>query len=54
LVDTLKLLLAIKVTGENISDNQSGILAIDLLKGKVFRLKKNLETMGTKTLFANM
>ena len=40
LVDKLGLPLAIKVTAANISDNQSGILAIDLLKGKVSILKK--------------
>ena len=36
LVDKLGLPLAIKVIGANISDNQSGILSIDLLKGKSF------------------
>ena len=40
-VDKLEVPFAIKVTGTNISDNKSGILAIDLLKGKVSRLKKN-------------
>lgn len=36
----LGLALAIKVIAANISDNQSGNSAIDLLNGKVFRLKK--------------
>jgi hypothetical protein len=31
---------SIKVTAANISDSQAGILAIDLLAGKVPRLKK--------------
>ena len=51
LVDKLGLPLAIKVTGANISDNQSGILAIDLLKGKVFRLKKIAADNGYKNTF---
>jgi hypothetical protein len=41
LVDKSERTLAIKVTEANISDNQNGILAIDLLKGKVSRFKKN-------------
>ena len=51
LVDKLGLPLAIKVTAANISDNQSGILAIDLLKGKVSRLKKIAADNGYKNTF---
>ena len=40
LVDTLGLPLSVKITAANVSDNQAGILAVDLLKGKVPRLKK--------------
>ena len=54
LVDMLGLALAIKVIAANISDNQSGILAIDLLKGKVFRLKKIAADNGYKIAFDNM
>jgi putative transposase len=46
LVDTLGLPLAIKVTAANVSDNQAGILAVDLLKGKVPRLKKITAVAG--------
>ena len=51
LVDTLGLPWSIKVTAANISDNQAGILAIDLLKGKVPRLQKITADMGYKTTF---
>jgi putative transposase len=51
LVDKLGLPLAIKVTAANISDNQSGILAIDLLRGKVSRLKKIAADNGYKNTF---
>lgn len=51
LVDTLGLPLSIKVTAANISDNQAGILAVDLLKGKVPRLKKITADMGYKNAF---
>lgn len=51
LVDTLGLPFSIKVTAANISDNQAGILALDLLKGKVPRLKKITADMGYKNAF---
>jgi putative transposase len=51
LVDTLGLPLAIKVTAANVSDNQAGILAVDLLKGKVPRLKKITADRGYKNVF---
>ena len=51
LVDSLGLPLSIKVTAANISDNQGGILAVDLLKGKVPRLKKITADMGYKNTF---
>lgn len=40
-VNSLGLLWSIKVTAANISDNQAGILAVDLFNGKVPRLKNN-------------
>ena len=51
LVDTLGLPWSIKVTAANISDNQAGILAVNLLSGKVPRLKKITADMGYKTTF---
>lgn len=51
LVDTLGLPFSIKVTAANISDNQAGILAINLLKGKVPRLQKVTADMGYKNTF---
>ncbi len=51
LVDTLGLPFSIKVTAANISDNQAGILAVDLLKGKVPRLQKITADMGYKNTF---
>jgi putative transposase len=51
LVDTLGLPFSIVVTAANISDNQAGILAVDLLKGKVPRLKKITADMGYKNTF---
>ncbi|PWK21418.1 transposase [Arcicella aurantiaca] len=51
LVDTLGLPFSIKVTAANISDNQAGILAVDLLKGKVSRLQKIIADMGYKNTF---
>ena len=51
LVDSLGLPWSIKVTAANISDNQAGILAVDLLAGKVPRLKKITADMGYKTTF---
>ncbi len=51
LVDTLGLPWSIKVTAANISDNQAGILAVDLLNGKVPRLEKITADMGYKTTF---
>jgi putative transposase len=51
LVDTLGLPLSIKVTAANISDNQAGILAVNLLKGKVPRLQKVTADMGYKNTF---
>ena len=51
LVDTLGLPFSIKVTAANISDNQAGILAVNLLKGKVPRLQKVTADMGYKNTF---
>ena len=51
LVDTLGLPFAIKVTAANVSDNQAGILAVDLLKGKVPGLQKITADMGYKNTF---
>ena len=51
LVDTLGLSWSVKVTAANISDNQAGILAVDLLKGKVPKLKKITADMGYKVAF---
>jgi len=51
LVDKLGLPLAIKVTAANISDNQAGILTVDLLKGKVPRLQKIAADAGYKKAF---
>ena len=54
LVDTLGLPWSIKVTAANISDNQAGILAVNLLSGKVPRLKKITADMGYKTTFKEL
>lgn len=51
LVDTLGLPWAIKVTAANVSDNQAGILATNLLQNKVPRLKKITADMGYKNTF---
>lgn len=51
LVDRLGLPWSIKVTAANISDNQAGILAVDLLAGKVPRLKKITADSGYKVAF---
>lgn len=51
LVDTLGLPWSIKVTAANISDNQAGILAVELLNGKVPRLQKITADMGYKVAF---
>lgn len=51
LVDSLGLPWSIKVTAANISDNQAGVLAVDLLAGKVPRLKKITADSGYKTAF---
>jgi putative transposase len=51
IVDTLGLPFSIKVTAANISDNQAGIFAVDLLKGKVPRLQKITADMGYKNTF---
>ena len=51
LVDTLGLPWAIKVTAANISDNQAGILATNLLQNKVPRLTKITADMGYKKSF---
>lgn len=51
LVDNLGLPWSIKVTAANISDNQAGILAVDLLAGKVPRLKKITADSGYKVTF---
>ena len=51
LVDTLGLPWSIKVTAANISDNQAGILAVDLLQSKVPRLEKITADMGYKNTF---
>ena len=51
LVDSLGLPWSIKVTAANISDNQAGVLAVDLLAGKVPRLKKITADSGYKVAF---
>lgn len=51
IVDSLGLPWSIKVTAANISDNQAGILAVDLLAGKVPRLKKITADSGYKIAF---
>ena len=51
IVDSLGLPWSIKVTAANISDNQAGILAVDLLAGKVPRLKKITADSGYKVAF---
>ena len=51
LVDTLGLPLSIKLTAANVSDNQAGILAVDLLNGKVPGLQKITADMGYKNTF---
>ena len=51
LVDKLGLPLAIKVTAANISDNKAGILAVDLLRGKVPKLQKIAAEAGYKNAF---
>lgn len=51
LVDTLGLPFSIKVTAANISDNQAGILAVNLLKEKASRLEKITADMGYKNTF---
>jgi putative transposase len=51
LVDTLGLPFSINITAANISDNQAGIEATDLLKGKVPRLKKITADAGYKHAF---
>jgi putative transposase len=51
LVDTLGLPVSITVTAANVSDNQAGIMAVDLLKGKVPRLQKITADMGYKHAF---
>jgi putative transposase len=51
LVDKLGLPLVIHVTAANISDNEAGIEAIKLLKGKVPRLKKIAADKGYKEAF---
>jgi hypothetical protein len=47
----LGLPLAIKVTAANISDNKAGILAVDLLRGKVPKLQKIAAEAGYKNAF---
>jgi putative transposase len=51
LVDTQGLPFSVKVTAANVSDNQAGILAVDLLKEKVPRLEKITADMGYKNAF---
>lgn len=53
LVDTLDLPRAIKVTTANISDNQTSILTIDLLKKIAPRLEKITADVGYKNTFIN-
>jgi hypothetical protein len=44
--------LAIKVTAANISDNKVGILAVDLLRGRVPKLQKKIAAdAGYKNAF---
>jgi putative transposase len=50
-VDTLGLPFSIKVTAAHISDNQAGIMAVDLLKGKVPNLQKITADQGYKNAF---
>jgi hypothetical protein len=42
---------AIKVTAANISDNKTGILAVDLLRGKAPKLQKIAAYAGYKNAF---
>lgn len=51
LVETLGLHFSIKVSAANISDNQAGILAFDLLREKVPRLQKITADMCYKNTF---
>ena len=51
LVDKLGHPFAIKVTGANISDNKAGLLALELLQGKVARLEKIAADKGYKNTF---
>jgi len=51
IVDSLGLPWSIKVTAANVSDNQAGILAVDLISGKVPRLKKITADSGYKVVF---
>ncbi len=51
IVDSLGLHWTVKVTAANISDNQAGILAVDVLNGKVPRLKKITADSGYKITF---
>ncbi len=52
LVDKLGLPFAIKVTAANVSDNEAGLLALEILKGKVPRLKKIAADAGYKGYFS--
>ncbi|MEO8236979.1 MAG: transposase [Flavobacterium sp.] len=51
LIDKLGLPFAVKVTTVNILDNQGGILAVNLLRGKVCRLQKIAADKGYKNAF---
>ena len=51
LVDKLGLPFAIKVTAANVSDNEAGLLALEMLKGKVPRLEKIAADAGYKGHF---
>ncbi len=51
LVDTLGIPWAVKVSSAGLSDNQAGIQALEVLKGKVPRLQKIIGDQGYKTAF---
>jgi putative transposase len=53
IVDRSGLVFAIKVTAANVSDNESGLAAIALLKGRVPRLKKISADHGYKNTFVS-
>lgn len=50
-MDTIGIPWSIKVTADNVSDNQAGIQAVEELRGKVLRLQKITADNGYKTTF---